>query len=62
MLCAMLAQNGGLSNGCSSVRRVCCCGPGGYDIDRMLHGRRRTTGQQHGAQQQTRVMSRLQLM
>ena len=46
-------------NRCSSVRRVCCCGSVGGDIDRFLHGRRRTATapQQHDAQQQMHASS-----
>ena len=46
----------------SNVRRVSCCGHGGQagDIDRLLRDRRRSsTGPQHGAQQQTRIVRKV---
>ena len=42
--------------------RVCCCGPGGHEIDRLLHDRRpAAAAPQHGAQQQMRAVPRCQL-
>ena len=44
---------------CSSVRRVCCRGPGGQEIS-IDCCTAATAPQQHGGQQQMRAVSRLQ--
>ena len=51
-------------NGCSSVRRVCCCGPGGQKKSVDSGGCRspqQHCAQQHDIQKQMRAVSRCQL-